>query len=237
MTSTATAGSDMASTEDAPSGVASLRVANHLRHQILSGELAPGTRIRQDEVADLLSASRLPVREALRMLDSDGLVTLKSNSGAWVSSMNLRDCQVSYRMRERLEPLLLSESMPRLTADDLAELEDLHHEIERTDDVERFLVLDRAFHWVTYRHHDADELARVVARAWDTTQHYRRAFTRLAGDERTWVIHTEHRLLLDAVRARDILTASQVLESHIRRTRVELAHHPEVFQNLDPSRG
>ena len=144
--------------------------------------------------------------------------------------MTLRDCELTYRMREKLEPLLLGESLPRLTASDVAELEELQTEIERNDDVERFLVLDREFHWVTYRRHDADDLARIVGRLWDSTQHYRRAFTRLAGEDRRWIIHSEHRLLIDAVRSRDLATAADQLEIHIRRTRVELANHPELFE-------
>lgn len=214
----------------APPAVASRRIADQVRERILDGRLAPGTRIIQDEIADELRASRLPVREALRILESAGLVTLKSNSGAWVSSMTLRDCELNYRMREKLEPLLLSESFPRLSAVDVDHLQQIQAEIERNEDVERFLVLDREFHWVTYRHHDADELAKIVGRLWDTTQHYRRAFTHLAGDERRWIIHSEHRLLVDAARSGDLTGAMAQLETHIRRTRVELAHHPEVFQ-------
>jgi len=215
----------------APSTVASRRIADQVRERILDGRLAPGTRIIQDEIADELSSSRLPVREALRILESAGLVTLKSNSGAWVSSMTLRDCELSYRMREKLEPLLLSESLPHLTAADIEELQQVQAQIEiDADDVERFLVLDRQFHWITYRRHDADELAKIVGRLWDTTQHYRRAFTRLAGAERRWIIHAEHRLLVEAVRSGDLTSAEEQLETHIRRTRVELAHHPEAFQ-------
>jgi DNA-binding GntR family transcriptional regulator len=214
----------------APSTVASRRIADQVRERILDGRLAPGTRIIQDEIADELSASRLPVREALRMLESAGLVTLKANSGAWVSSMTLRDCELSYRMREKLEPLLLSESLPHLTATDVEELGQVQAQIEADDDVERFLVLDRQFHWITYRRHDAEELARIVGRLWDTTQHYRRAFTRLTGADRRWIIHAEHRLLVDAVRSGDLTSAMEQLETHIRRTRVELVHHPEVFQ-------
>jgi DNA-binding GntR family transcriptional regulator len=101
--------------------------------------------------------------------------------------------------------------------------------IERTADVEDFLVLDRRLHWTVYRHHDAGELASIVARLWDTTQHYRRAFTRLAGERRRWIINAEHRLLIQALREQDHRSAEQILELHIRRTRVELSRHPEVF--------
>ena len=209
--------------------VASQRIADELRERILSGRLAPGARVKQDELAEELSTSRLPVREALRILESGGLVTLRANQGAWVTSMDLRGCQLSYQMRERLEPLLLAQSAPHLTEDELDELSRIQDAIEATTDVEEFLVLDRQLHWQTYLHHDADELAAIIARLWDTTQHYRRAFTRLAGTRRAWIIGAEHRLLIQALRDRDLGSAERVLELHIRRTRVELERHPEVF--------
>ncbi|MFJ4685763.1 GntR family transcriptional regulator [Streptomyces sp. NPDC088789] len=217
-------------------GVASQRIADQLRERILSGRLAPGTRIIQDELADELNTSRLPVREALRILQSKGLVTLRANQGAWVTRMDMRECELSYKMRERLEPLLLAESAARLTDADIAALAEVQDRIERTGDVEEFLVLDRELHWATYRHHRADELAGVVARLWDTTQHYRRAFTRLTLDQGAWIINAEHRLLIEALRDRDPRSAERVLELHIRRTRVELAQHPEVFRTAtDPA--
>jgi DNA-binding GntR family transcriptional regulator len=210
-------------------GVASQRIAERLREQILTGRLAPGTRIIQDDLADELRTSRIPVREALRIVAAQGLVTLRANQGAWVTTMDMRECDLTYRMRERLEPLLLTESAPNLTDGDIAELTEIQDRIEETTEVEDFLALDRRLHWTVYRHHDADELAAFVARLWDTTQHYRRAFTRLTGERRSWIIRAEHRLLIEALRDRDLGSAERILELHIRRTRVELSHHPEVF--------
>jgi DNA-binding GntR family transcriptional regulator len=126
-----------------PSGVASERIAKHLRKRILSGELAPGSRIMQEEIAAELGSSRLPVREALRIVEAEGLIVHKANSGSWVAALDLDDCVDVYKMRERLEPLALSESIPNLTTDDLARLEQLEREIEQTSDVDRFLALDR----------------------------------------------------------------------------------------------
>lgn len=212
-----------------PATVASQRIAEALRERILAGELSPGTRIIQDELAEQLQTSRLPVREALRIVQSWGLITLRANQGAWVTRMDRRECELNYKMRERLEPLLLAESAPRLSEEDLAELTELQERIESTEDVEQFLVLDRQLHWTTYRHHQAEELASIVARLWDTTQHYRRAFTRLTGARRGWIIRAEHRLLIEALRDRDHASAEHILQLHIRRTRVELANHPELF--------
>ena len=213
-----------------PSAVASQRIADHLRDRILSGQLKPGTRVLQDELAEEFEASRLPVREALRILSSSGLVTLRSNRGAWVSKLDQRDCDLSYKIRERLEPLLLSESMASFTADDVNGLVELQEQIEANSDVEQFLVLDRQLHWATYKYHDAQQLATMVARLWDTTQHYRRAFSHLTGSQRAWIINSEHRLLIEAIRVQDGAMAQRVLAMHIKRTRSELKNHPEVFQ-------
>lgn len=209
--------------------VASQRIATAIADRILSGELAPGTRIKQDELAEKLQSSRIPVREALRILAARGLVTLRANAGAWVSQMRLQDLEVSYKIRERLEPLLLEESLPQLTDADVATMTALQDQIEANQDVERFLVLDRQLHWASYRGHRAPQLADMIERLWDTTQHYRRAFTRLAGQRRSWIISAEHRLLIQAIAERDAEAACSTLAQHIRRTRVELAEHRELF--------
>ena len=209
--------------------VASQRIAAALAERILTGDLAPGTRIKQDELAEELHSSRIPVREALRILAARGLVNLRSNTGAWVSQMSRQDLEVSYKIRERIEPLLLEESLPRLTDDDVARMRSLQDDIEANDDVERFLVLDRELHWASYAGHRAPHLADIIERLWDTTQHYRRAYTRLAGSRRSWIINAEHRLLIEAIAERDVEGACVTLTQHIRRTRVELAQHDSLF--------
>lgn len=211
------------------SPVASQRIADVLARRILAGKLAPGARIKQDDLAIELNASRIPVREALRILESRGLVTLRANSGAWVAEMSLHDLGLSYQIREQIEPLLLRESLPRLAESDLDRMRELQATIEETDDVEQFLVLDRTFHWTSYVGGLAPQLSLMVERLWDTTQHYRRAFTRLAGTERAWIINAEHQLLIEALAARDLENASTVLTMHIRRTRLELGRHPELM--------
>ncbi|WP_432837530.1 GntR family transcriptional regulator [Dactylosporangium sp. CA-092794] len=208
---------------------ASVRVAARLRQAILDGEIAPGERIRQEEIAERLGSSRLPVREALRMLTAEGLTELEPNKGARVPRLGPREVDVVYQMRERLEPLALAESLPRLDDAAVAELEGLQEAIERYTDVTEFLRLDREFHLLTYSRCDVEPLAGIVVRLWNSTQHYRRLFMTLTGDARRWVVNAEHRLLLDAVRRRDAVDAGRVLEGHIRRTRVELSHHPEIF--------
>ena len=205
------------------------RIAASLREEILSGQFAPGTRIRQEDIAEQFGASRSPVREALRMLDADGLVTLVANTGAWIAQLSLTECEEMYQIRERVEPLLLNTSMPNLTEESLERLAILAQEMEANRDVETFLRLDREFHLLSYSGASTALLGDMVQRLWNTTQHYRRAYTRLLATNGFKTAHYEHHLLLAAITRGDAEDAERILYGHIRRTRLELAKHPEVF--------
>ena len=216
---------------EALAGSASQRVADYLRDAILDGDIGPGQRVRQAMVAERFGASRLPVREALRMLEAEGLIENEANKGARVPLLDSREVDIIYQMRERLEPLALSQSIPHLTAGDMRSLEQIQDSIEINSDVRGFLQLDREFHLLTYSGCHFDQLTSMVTRLWNSTQHYRRAFVSSSGPGRMWVINSEHRLLLDAIQRHDTTDAERYLSGHIRRTRVELAKHPEVFGN------
>lgn len=209
--------------------VSSARVAAYLREAILGGQLRPGDRIRQQEVAARFGASRLPVREALRILEAEGLTELAPRKGARVPRLTQHEVDVIYQMRERLEPLALAESLPRLTASEDEQLGKLQQRIEDNGDLEEFLDLDREFHLLTYRGCPVEPLNSAVARLWNSTQHYRRSYVALGGQDRMWLVNAEHRLILDAVLRRDAVDGERYLAGHIRRTRVELSRHPEVF--------
>ena len=206
------------------------RVAATLREEILNGTLAPGERIVQEDLALRFGASRQPVRDALRLLEGDGLVTLKPNAGAWVSKLSERECDEAYLVRERLEPLLLSQSIPNLTDAQLARLMTLVTEIEKTTDIESFLRLDREFHLLSYAGAQDGMLSEFVERIWNTTQHYRRAFAKLNDFANSEVTHMEHKLILDGILRKDSQQAESALEGHIRRTRVTLSQHKELFK-------
>ena len=212
------------------SDVSSARVAAYLRGAILGGQFRPGDRIRQEEVAEQFGASRLPVREALRILAAEGLTELEPHKGARVPRLTQHEVEVIYRMRERLEPLALAESLPRLTAADHDQLGKLQQRIEDNGDLEKFLDLDREFHLLTYRGCLVEPLNSAVTRLWNSTQHYRRSYVALGGQDRMWLVNAEHRLILDAVLRHDAEDGERYLAGHIRRTRVELSRHPEVFK-------
>lgn len=208
-------------------------VTEGIRELILSGKLAPGSRIGQEELAQRFGTSRIPVREALRRLESDGLVHLVPNSSAWVAKLDLAECIEVYKMRERIEPLAIGESLARMTDADIDRLEKLAKEMEEGPGGDEFLRCDREFHLLSYQAAAMPRLISTVERYWNTTQHYRRAFIGLFGSRPDRITHCEHCLLIAALRRRDRADAEHLVASHIRRTRVELERHREVFQQAD----
>jgi DNA-binding GntR family transcriptional regulator len=209
---------------------ASEKIAAFLRDEILEGHIKPGEWIRQEEVGARLGASRVPVREALRMLELEGLTEILVNRGARVPLLDMHEVEVLYRMRERLEPLALAESIDVLTAEQHRRLEEIQDRIEVNSDVAEFLALDREFHLLTYAGCQIDQLNASITRLWNCTQHYRRSFMNVIGPSRRWVVNAEHRLILDAIERRDAEDAERYLSGHVRRTRVELMGHPEIFE-------
>ncbi|UOQ56865.1 GntR family transcriptional regulator [Leucobacter allii] len=213
-------------------GDAGERIAGSIREEILAGALSPGARIRQEELAERFGASRVPVREALRILVHEGLVTSVANAGSWVSRLTLAECEEVYLMRERLEPLLLRFSAPGLDEADFARLEELAARVAEASaaaDVDGFLRHDRAFHLASYAHARTQQLGDVIAKLWNTTAPYRRAYVAAWTPELRRLADDEHNILIQTLRDGDFEEAERVLAGHIRRTRRQLAKHPEIF--------
>ncbi|MFT6973660.1 MAG: DNA-binding GntR family transcriptional regulator [Pontimonas sp.] len=219
----------MTLTENLRDGNAAQRIADSLRDAILRGEYSPGDRIVQDNLTARYGGSRIPVREALRQLESDGLVRLVANTGAWVASLTLAECSEVYQIRERIEPLLLRFSAETLTREQLMRLDELAHQMSDSQGIEEFLELDRLFHLGTYENAQTHVLGGLVTRLWNTTQPYRRAYTQLVGDRNRRIFHDEHHMLVTALHDGDLKLAEQILALHIRRTRLHLERHPELF--------
>jgi DNA-binding GntR family transcriptional regulator len=208
----------------------SQRVTDELRQLILSGTFKPGSKIGQEQLAEHFGTSRIPVRDALRRLESDGLVVLVPNSGAWVAKLDLRECVELYKMRERLEPLAIRESVQRMTLEQVERVENLAWSVEQSKGAEEFLRRDREFHLACYAAAEMPQLLAMTEKFWNTTQHYRRAFVGLFGPEGDSVTQYEHRLLVAAIKRKDPDESERILYGHIRRTRLELEHHKqEVF--------
>ncbi len=205
-------------------------VTRQVREAILEGRLKPGIRVRQQELARQFGVSRIPVREALRRLESEGLITLVPHSGARVARMDIGECTELYRLREVIEPMALAESVPNLSAQQLIELRGLVSEIENSwQDAPRWLELDRRFHLESYAAASMPRVLSMIERFWNQTQQYRRAYLGTDHDNKIAAANAEHRLILDALEERDGEDAASRLRSHLRRTRVTLSRHPDLF--------
>ena len=162
-------------------------------------------RIRQEEIAERFGASRLPVREALRMLEAEGLTEHEPNKGARVPRLpmhevdvDLPDARAAGAARAGREP---AAAQPTTTSRRLERGAGARS--RRTPTSTGSSTSTASSTCGTYSGCHIDQLNAMVTRLWNSTQHYRRAFVRSAGQARMWVVNAEHRLLLDAVVRRD----------------------------------
>ena len=207
-------------------------ILRELRDEIVDGRLRPGQRIHQQAVAARFGTSRLPVREALRQLQSEGLVVVSPNAGARVARLDADEFDEVYLLRGRLEPLAVERGAANLTDEQLAslrfEVEAMEAFGETSGREGEWLAHDRAFHLGTFSATRSPRLLAIVKSLWNVAEPYRRAYLGLHPEIVTLTL-VEHRLLLDALNRRDGEDAARVLEMHIRRTRLGLTQHPEIF--------
>lgn len=208
---------------DGPYQPVSQTIFRGVRDRILSGELEPGARILQEAIAEEYGVSRLPVREALRLLESAGLLTLKPHSGAHVARIDVEEGMELYRLREAVEPLLIDESVRHLTDEQKDEIVRRAAAVEEhAGDPSRWLLEDREFHLATFEGARMGQTRELVQRFWNQTQHYRRAHIAGMTREQLEIVHMEHRLIVDAILRGDPREAAERQRSHIRRTRIDL---------------
>ena len=206
------------------------KVAASLRQDIVEGHLEPGERIKQDAVAQRLEVSRLPVREALRQLESEGLVSLERDVGARVTPLERSNLLEIFLIREALEPALVAAAVKRIDEPQLDVARALNDKAEKFAEegkIDEYVSFDPEFH-------DAIFVAAEMPRAHAIVKGYRNAAARYrhtyshVGRIETSVV--EHRMILEAVARRAAADAAELQRIHIRRTRVTLAEHPELFE-------
>ena len=157
-------------------------------------------------------------------------------SGARVARLDFAESAEVYRIREELEPLVIAQSAPGLSDRQMGQLGELMRQIEQTEDPATWLVCDRRFHLLSYAAAPMPRLLKMIERFWNTTQQYRRIYYGLVATAQQGKpgqdlppTHTDHRLLFDALERRDPVDAASILRLHIRRTRLTLANHEELF--------
>ena len=129
-------------------------VFNTLRKAILRGELKPGERLMEIALANRLGVSRTPVREAIRMLEQEGLVIMIPRKGAQVAQITMKDLNDVLEVRLGLEELAMQFACKRITQEEIGEMKQALEEIERLQEAEDVTALaeaDVAFHDIIYK--------------------------------------------------------------------------------------
>jgi DNA-binding GntR family transcriptional regulator len=193
-------------------------VTDAIREAILSGKLAAGTRLIEDDLAGMLNVSRGPIRQALFRLQQEGLVVHEAHRGATVATVSGEDIAEIYSLRSGLERLAVEEACRKASEADLEPLEAillLFRSIPRTDITrKRVAELDMEFHDALFRaaHHQR------LYRTWQTLRSQVMVFLLLRDalpDDYLDSWHRDHKLILDLVRARDVTGAVAASEQHI----------------------
>jgi DNA-binding GntR family transcriptional regulator len=189
--------------------------AGTLRGLIVSGQLPPGTPLRLHALAARLGMSVMPVREALRVLEAERLVTFRAHHGATVSQLSVEDVEDAYAMRAALEGLAARDGVRNLTPDRLAEIQERFRQMEldaARGDQDAFVAHDQEFHRALYLASDRPERIRRIVELWEGT---RRAIPLVyrAWDPLELAIRA-HRPILDAIEAGDARAAQQLSRAH-----------------------
>jgi DNA-binding GntR family transcriptional regulator len=189
-----------------------------VRSAILSGTLEPGSWVSQVQLAAQLNISRTPLREALRLLQNEGLVQADFNRRVRVAPLSLPDLEALYAMRLAAEPLAVRLSVPELTADDLrarrAALDAMHSD----DEPAVVAVNHRRFH-LGLVVHAPDRLRRHVEDLWDHAERYRIIYQEDDRDRAALiaVAVTEHERILQAAERGDAALCARRVAEHLAR--------------------
>jgi len=180
-------------------------VLRALRTDLVTGHFAPGEQLVQESIAERLGVSRVPLREALKILEAEGHVTYHPHRGYFVTQLSTDDLLEVYRLREILETEALEHAVPMLTpvdCDALAELiTGVDHAI-RDDDVRSISEANRRFHFALFEFSGMPRLVKLIRQLWDATEAYRSVY--FASPPNRDRIHDEHIEILEALRRGDI---------------------------------
>ncbi|MDX5363077.1 MAG: GntR family transcriptional regulator [Pseudazoarcus pumilus] len=218
---------------NAPNPIAPLalyqEVAERLRQRIFAHELTPGTWVDEQSLAEEYGISRTPLREALKVLAAEGLVTLKPRRGCYVNEVSERDLDEIFGVMSLLESEAASLAARKADKTDLTELQAIHDRLEaaaRERDIDRFFEANQAFHrkvqdiagnhWLT---HVIDDLRKMIK----LSRHHS-----LFGDGRLEQSLEEHRALIAALLARDAEATAQRMRDHIQSGRAALKRIAQV---------
>jgi len=193
------------------------RVYHHLRAEILSGRLLPGTELAEVALSEQLGVSRGPLREALGRLASEGLVTVRPRRGAVVRSLSKEEFLELYQVREALEVLGVRLAVPRLGPEEVGELEQLVATMSahaERDEVTEFFEANSAFHLRLVQASGNGKLLELYEQLLAQLGRYRLRSLTLRGNLNRSV--AEHAAILRAAKRGDADRAAHLMSEHIR---------------------
>lgn len=188
-----------------------------IKERIRRGYFRPGARLRAEEIAEAVGVSRMPVREALRRLDSEGLVTLRLNRGAIVAGYSHAEIVELFEMRAMLEGLAARRAAPHLGGPQIAALEAM---LERMLEEESQSEVWMQRHWEFHRYildlSGGQYIAREVERLYILLEPYLRIW--LLSTEKPVSAHEEHSALLGVLRNQDPVASDRAMREHVLST-------------------
>jgi DNA-binding GntR family transcriptional regulator len=192
-------------------------VYQRTRRAILTGDYAPGSPLRLQELAARSGVSMIPVREALRLLEAEGFVESVPNRGARVAPLSMDDMLDVYRTRIVLELEALQQAFPRITPAIITKAHRFNNKIVKQFASKGYADYDdhRAFHFTLYEPSGSKWLMRIIAIIWDHTERYRRQGASYVTPQSA---REEHELILDRLAQRDLDGSVAALREHLERS-------------------
>jgi DNA-binding GntR family transcriptional regulator len=206
-------------------------VLETLRQGILSGAIAEGTPLRQDVLAAKFGLSRMPIRDAIRQLETEGLVVQEPNKGATVATMTLEDIVEIFDMRVMAECTALKIAFKSMTEDRLAELNETIRAMDATKDADLLSKLNQQFHNLLYHNVNRPRLQALIKSLHGSVDRYLRfLLTNLDYHKRS---QKGHRRIVKACASGDRDAAIRTLEEHLIGGRDEVV---SFLKSRQPSR-
>lgn len=202
-----------------------------LKQQVLSGQLAPGERLVIRRLAETFQTSDIPVREALKMLERDGLIQFVPYEGARVFQMSPQEIREAMLIRSRLEGLATGLATEAVTYAAMRQLRVMVAEMDRCiadGELERYGALNREFHQAIYDLAPYPRLRNLIQDSWNLSSQMRAVF--LLSPERAALSNAEHCEILDALEAGDAERAEILGRQHKMRSAEALLRHVEASE-------
>jgi DNA-binding GntR family transcriptional regulator len=209
---------------------ASELIAAHLRRQIEGGLLVPGQRIVQREIAATFAVSTTPVREALQILQAQGVIRIDPNKGAVVARPSPAEIREMYEIRKALEALAVTSAVGRLTDSDYRELRELQAEMRAATSRPARAAANQRFHELLYAASGMPRLCSLISQLRSAASYYVEAAYETAKDAELAAV--EHERILKACQAGDRKAATAATRAHLERSAVRAVESAEFLRGL-----